>query len=77
MPQQAALASGTRELGDGLLVVGELGVVVQVKSRESPTGDADKERRWLEKKATGAIRQGDGIIRKLKECPRRLTNLRG
>ncbi len=77
MPQQAALASGTRELGDGLLVVGELGLVVQVKSRESHIGDTDKERRWLEKKATGAIRQGNGTIRKLKECPRQLTNLRG
>jgi hypothetical protein len=76
LPETAAVASGTRELGDGLLVVGDLGVVVQVKSRENPTSDADKERRWLEKKTAEAIRQGNGTIRQLKERTRRLTNLR-
>jgi hypothetical protein len=77
LPDTAALASGTRELGDGLLVVGDLGVVVQVKSRENPAYDADRERRWLDKKAAEAIRQGNGTIRQLKERPHRLTNLRG
>jgi hypothetical protein len=77
LPETAALGSGTRELGDGLLVVGELGVVVQVKSRETATDDAGRETRWLEKKSAEAIRQGNGTIRQLKERPRRLTNLRG
>jgi hypothetical protein len=77
LPETAALASGTRELGDGVLVVGDLGVVVQVKSRENPTRDDDKERRWMGKKAAEAIRQGNGTIRQLKERPRLLTSLRG
>ena len=77
LPETAELGSGNRELGDALLVVGEVGVVVQVKSREHPTSDPDKERRWLEKKATEAIRQGNGTIRFLKEEPRTLTSLRG
>ena len=77
LPETAALASGTRELGDGLLVVGDLGVVVQVKSREAATRAADKEQRWLYKKTAEAIRQGNGTIRQLKLRPRMLKNLRG
>src|SRR5688572_27618025 len=39
LPSTAAVGSGTREVGDGVLIVGELGVVVQVKGREAPTAD--------------------------------------
>jgi hypothetical protein len=77
LPESAALASGTRELGDGLLVVGDLGVVVQVKSRENPGTDTERERSWLAKKASDGIRQGNGTVRFLKAQPRLLTNLRG
>jgi hypothetical protein len=77
LPETAELGSGSRELGDAVVVVGDVGVVVQVKSRERPTSDPDRERGWLEKKATDAIRQGNGTVRFLKEKPRRLTNLRG
>lgn len=77
LPESAALGSGTRELGDGLLVVGDLGVVVQVKSRENPGADPERERSWLTKKASDAIRQGNGTVRFLKAQPRLLTNLRG
>jgi hypothetical protein len=77
LPETAALGSGSRELGDGLVVVGDFGVVVQVKSRENPTTDVARERRWLQKKTAEAIRQGNGTIRQLKERPRQLMNLRG
>ena len=71
------LGSGTREIGDRLLIVGGLGAVVQVKSREGPVGDDAKERRWIEKKLAHGLRQAHGTIRKLKTGPVRLTNARG
>ncbi|MBB4661778.1 hypothetical protein [Conexibacter arvalis] len=71
------MGSGTRELGDGTLLVGDLGVAVQVKSRETPSSDPEKERRWLEKKAIEGLGQGNGSIRRLCLQPTELTNLRG
>jgi hypothetical protein len=68
---------GSRELGDGLLIVGELGIVLQVKSREHPSGDSARETRWLEKKTAQALRQGAGTIRRLRMGPEKLTNRRG
>src|SRR5229473_3431996 len=49
--------SGSRELGDGILIVGDLAIVVQVKAREAATTDENKERRWLEKHAAKGLRQ--------------------
>jgi hypothetical protein len=68
---------GARELGDGLLVVGELGIVLQVKSREHRSGDPAREAKWLEKKTAQALRQGAGTIRRLRMAPAKLTNRRG
>lgn len=76
-PQLTSVGSGTRELGDGTLLVGDLGVAVQVKSRETPSSDPEKERRWLEKKAIEGLGQGNGSIRRLCLQPTELTNLRG
>lgn len=76
-PEVRRLSSGVRELGDGVLLVGDLGVVVQVKSREIPTGNADRERAWLEKQCKKALRQGAGTIRQLQQRPAPMTNLRG
>jgi hypothetical protein len=76
-PQLTSVGSGTREVGDGTLLVGDLGVAVQVKSRETPSSDPDKERRWLEKKAAEGLKQGNGSIRRLSVDPTELTNLRG
>jgi len=42
-PSVLHLGSGTRELGDGLLIVGSLGVVVQVKTRDAASDDEAKE----------------------------------
>jgi hypothetical protein len=71
------VGSGVRELGDGLIIVGELGIVVQVKSREAPSGDVDKESRWLNKKIGTALRQGRGTARLLAGQRPVLINARG
>ncbi len=67
---------GYRELGDGLIVVGTFGLVLQVKSRGTP-GEDDRERRWLQKKSAQALRQGQGSIRRLQSATVQLTNRRG
>jgi hypothetical protein len=77
LPEIADVGSGTRELGDGIVIVGDLGVVLQVKSRATASSDPDRERRWIEKKTREALKQGAGTIRRLKSQPAELTNLRG
>lgn len=72
-PALLRLGSGTRELGDAVLVVGDLGVVVQVKSREKPSGDPDKERRWLSRQSAKALAQARGTIRQLRRDPAEMT----
>jgi hypothetical protein len=71
------LESGSRELGDGIIIVGDLGIVIQVKSRVALSNDEDKERRWIEKQSTKALDQANGTIRQLKLQPAQVTNARG
>ena len=71
------VGSGSRELGDGIVVVGSAGVVVQVKSRESPTADEAKEERWIRKQAKRAISQAGGSIRQLSHGSEQLKSARG
>jgi len=68
---------GSREIGDRLLIVGNLGVVIQVKSRGAVTSDAAREQRWLTKHIATGLRQAHGTIRRLRLEPRPLTNGRG
>jgi hypothetical protein len=68
--------SATRELGDGILLIGDVGVVVQVKCREELSGSPERERIWLEKKIREALRQANGTIRLLKKGPTTLTSRR-
>lgn len=77
LPAEETRGSGTRELGDGTIVVGDIGLALQVKGRETPSGDPEKERRWIGKKSAQALRQANGTIRALKAQPRELTSLRG
>jgi hypothetical protein len=73
---QKSVGKGHRELGDGLIIVGALGLVLQVKSRGAP-GAQERERHWLQKKSAQALRQGQGSIRRLQSAPVRLMNRRG
>jgi hypothetical protein len=77
LPEMQRVGAATRELGDGILLVGEVGIVVQVKSREMPSSDPARERAWLENKAAHALKQGLGTIRRMGMGPVGLTNLRG
>lgn len=72
-----ATGSGVRERGDALLVVGEIGAVVQVKARAVEPRDDDAERRWLDKVITKAAKQAVGTIRSVTRAPCVLTNERG
>lgn len=61
-----AVGSGAREGGDNLVVVGDVGVVVQVKSRAAPGGAIERDRRWIEKNVQTALDQARGSIRRLR-----------
>jgi hypothetical protein len=69
--------AGVRELGDGVLVLGDLAVVLQVKSREVTSAESERERRWIQKAVRKALAQGSGTIREFCREPADLTNLRG
>lgn len=69
--------AGVRELGDGVLVLGDLAVVLQVKSRTAVGDDDARERRWIKKATKKALAQGAGTIREFCREPAELTNLRG
>lgn len=70
------VGSGVREVGDSIIIVGALAIVVQVKSRESPSVDPAKETRWIHKNAAKALRQAAGTVRLLCQEPATLTNFR-
>lgn len=73
-----ARGSGNRELGDAIVISGERAACVQVKARERPSSDRERERAWLDKKIKEGIRQAAGTIRSLKYSGRTvLTNDRG
>lgn len=76
-PALRTLDSGVRELGDGILIVGDLAVVIQVKSRVALSPDPAKEQRWIEKQIVAARRQASGTIRSLRKRPAALVNARG
>lgn len=76
-PSIRRTSSGVRELGDGLFLVGAVGIVAQVKSRASLSGEVAREVKWLEKNIQKATRQGLGTIRQLRRAPAELTNMRG
>lgn len=76
-PELRVLPSGVRELGDGVLLIGKVGIVVQVKSREAPSDDRNREARWVTKQSAKALRQGAGTVRQLCRFPATMTNMRG
>jgi hypothetical protein len=62
------VGSGIREVGDGIVVVGEVGLVVQVKCRDATDRDEAAGRRWAEKKARHGLVQANGTIRLLQRA---------
>jgi hypothetical protein len=80
VPDIVAKGSGSREVGDGLLVAGERGLIVQVKSRDRDAARSDdlaKAERWCRKHAAKAVRQGEGTRRLLSTGGVRAVSLRG
>ncbi|GAB3901273.1 hypothetical protein GCM10029964_089840 [Kibdelosporangium lantanae] len=68
---------GVREISDGLLVVGDRGLVVQVKSRDGEPQSLQKETSWITKKIAEAGRQVDGTVRRLSSKTTTMVNGRG
>lgn len=68
--------SGIREVGDAVLVLHDLGLVVQVKRRECPSDDPAKEVRWIRKVGAKALKQSNGSLRTLRDQSLKLENAR-
>ncbi|WP_454777562.1 hypothetical protein [Georgenia muralis] len=63
-PKVVPKGSGRREIGDGTIVSGSRGVVLQVKARSAATPDTpERARSWLQKNAAAALKQARGTIR--------------
>lgn len=76
-PKEEAAGSGTRELGDGTVLVGDLALALQCKRRCVEPQSESRELSWLNKNIETAIRQGNGTIRRFGLKPKELTNARG
>lgn len=76
-PRVERKGSGVREIGDGLLVAGDIGAIVQVKGRSAEPSTPDKEGRWINKNVEKALKQVQGTYRRLQESPVELENGRG
>lgn len=76
-PQVERKGSGVREVGDGLLIAGDVGAIVQVKGRSVEVSTPDKEGRWINKNVDKAIKQVQGTYRRLQQSPIDLENGRG
>jgi hypothetical protein len=58
------VGTGTREIGDRLLIDGDRAVVVQVKSRAQVREDETRERAWVVKHVRRGLKQAHGTIRR-------------
>lgn len=76
-PQVERKGSGVREIGDGLLIAGDIGAIVQVKGRSAEISAPDKEARWINKNVEKALKQVQGTYRRLQQSPVDLENGRG
>ena len=68
-----------REISDGMLICGEDGLIMQVKTREAPEQDTPaRAERWIHKNAEAARRQAEGTRRRLSQSRAvTFTSLRG
>lgn len=77
-PRTVAKGPATRELGDGTILVGQHGLLLQSKSRGADElRDEERERNWLNKSMDKAGRQAAGTLRSLRQQPAELVNGRG
>ena len=76
-PAKRETGSGSRELGDGIVLVGDQGLILQVKSRENPTLKTDRETSWINKQVASGARQAVGTLRQLRRQPEVMPNQRG
>lgn len=75
-PKVVKKGKASREVGDGTVIVGRRGLAVQAKARQCPTGDADRECRWIDKKVREGASQASGTIRFLSQGKISLVNQR-
>lgn len=66
-PALSAKGRGVVEVGDALLIAGDLAACVQVKMRTSPSDNDHRERLWLDKKIDEARRQALGSLRRMQQ----------
>ncbi|GAB3474103.1 hypothetical protein [Amycolatopsis cihanbeyliensis] len=76
LPEQQRVGSSVRELGDGLVLVGDHAAVIQSKSRTGPTDDTKRELSWLRKNVKKGLSQGSGTVRRLMRNSANMTNAR-
>jgi hypothetical protein len=79
-PSHVRTGSGSREVGDGLIVVGDAGLILQVKSRNVDSGSSDdpgRAERWCRKHAARARTQGLGTRRRWRQGGVEVSSLRG
>lgn len=77
-PAKVAKGTATRELGDGTILLGQQGLVLQSKSRGTDQlREEQGERNWLSKNMTKAGKQAAGTVRSLRQQPAELLNGRG
>lgn len=76
-PEKRKTGSGSRELGDGIVLVRDQGLILQVKSRENVTDKTERETSWIIKRVAHGARQAAGTLRQLRLQPAALPNQRG
>ncbi len=80
-PAHAPRGSGTREIGDGLVVAGGSGLILQVKSRDpeaAARASPDRAVAWVRKHAQRALEQAYGSRRTLyADSSTRFVSMRG
>ncbi|MGI5155866.1 hypothetical protein [Microbispora sp. CA-102843] len=77
LPSVERKGSGVREISDGLIVVGDAGLIVQVKTREAKPATADREASWIAKQIGAAVKQVNGTARRLAAESTKMLNGRG
>lgn len=76
-PHLERKGNAVREISDGLLVVGDRGIIVQAKCREGIPSDQPRENAWVKKQIRKATKQISGTYRRLLDSSVQMTNGRG